>query len=110
MNAAHLLLGYMPPFQGILFPVGFSPPSRVHVCLPCMCCSPSTAVSIGLCSILQSLIACLGAAQQYKALDATFATIVGVCAFASSVIIGWICEVSSPLLHKYTLSTFMLLA
>ena len=47
-------------------------------------------------------------AQQNKALDATFATIVGVCAFASSVIIGWICEVSLSLLHKYILSIFTL--
>ncbi|CAL5220605.1 g2646 [Coccomyxa viridis] len=49
MNAGHLILGYMPPFQAILFP-------------------------------------------DKKALDATFATIVGVCAFASNVIIGAICE------------------
>ena len=40
-----------------------------------------------------------GAAKQYKSLNATFATIVGKCAFASRVIIGWICEVSSTLLH-----------
>ena len=58
--------------------------------------------SMKMYGILRSLKAYPGAAQQYKGLDATFATIVGVCAFASSVIIGWICEVGLPLLHERT--------
>ncbi|CAL5223872.1 g6461 [Coccomyxa viridis] len=49
MNAGIIVLGFMPPFQALLFP-------------------------------------------DKDSLDATFATLVGVCAFASSVIIGAICE------------------
>ena len=36
--------------------------------------------------------------QDKKTLDATFSTIVGECAFASSVIIGAICEVTTRLI------------
>ena len=70
--------------------------AALHVQFTISGCSMKMSVT------LQSLKAYPGAAQQYKGLDATFATIVGVCAFASSVIIGWICEVSSPLLHTCT--------
>ncbi|CAK0783481.1 hypothetical protein CVIRNUC_006680 [Coccomyxa viridis] len=62
MNAGHLVLGYMPPFQAIMFP-------------------------------------------KEAALDATFATIVGVFAFLSSVIIGAICEMQiqkRPWMALYT--------
>lgn len=48
--------------------------------------------------------------QNKKTLDATFATIVGVCAFASNVIIGAICEVSGiPTTHLKCHNAHMIL-
>ena len=109
MNAGHLILGYMPPFQAILFPVclrsrlRWPPYPCPHALLHAgQACSQCHALQLLLLLIASAAVdatgeACCCAVQDKKTLDASFATIVGVCAFVSNVIIGAICEVSAIL-------------